>query len=181
MNQPPEHLPEQGWAGKRKNDDYRSNTAWLWLALILLLLVIGGMVGGIYVTHNSLWVLAVDYHLNQTSDVQSLYRTQTAQAQIWQSTATPLALTAQANDLRASQLDTTLAAVNNRDAVVQQKETQMAVNIAATATAAAIVNLQQRTQAALDFANTQAAINQQATQVELNYQATSAALSTPQP
>lgn len=93
-----------------------------------------------------------------------------------QSTANALGATAQFNAGQVFSIDSTRAALNNRQSMLEQAETQSVLDTQATQTAIAIANAQQATSAALDFQATQAAFDVAATQVELAYQGTQAAL-----
>jgi hypothetical protein len=97
-------------------------------------------------------------------------------AQGFLSTQSALEGTALANQGQQQSLQGTAAALNNRQNLLGQTATRQALNIIATATAAAISNAQQATQAVLNFQGTQAALVQTATQVQLDFQATQTAL-----
>lgn len=91
---------------------------------------------------------------------------------------TAIALDTTAESLRGQGFanDSTAAALDNRQAVLVQQETQSSRDISATGTAIAFDNARQATSAALDFRATQSAFEAQATRVELDYRGTQAAL-----
>ena len=98
---------------------------------------------------------------------------------------TRMALGATADSLGATALfsadmafnnESTRAALDNRQMMIEQAETQSVLDAQATQTAVAIANAQQATRAAVDFQSTQVAFEQAATQAELAYQGTQAAL-----
>jgi hypothetical protein len=81
---------------------------------------------------------------------------------------------AQANAAQSTQI-----ALDNASVLLNQTATQSSQNIVATLTANAVLNAEQMTQIALNYAATQAQLQQNATEVELNFQATRAALNNP--
>jgi len=91
-------------------------------------------------------------------------------------TADALGATAQFSADVAFSNESTRAALDNRQMMLEQAETQSVLDAQATQTAVAIANAQQATRAAVDFQSTQAAFQQAATQAELAYQGTQAAL-----
>ena len=161
----PPLLPEE--SNNRKTQPIpktRRRFSWmLWLMILLLAVTLGGvttiilyepelfgmgLTGDLTVTHAAL--------SNRVQDVE---------------------LSAQAISQLEFEVHSTQAALDNRQLLIDQRETQSALDIQATQTGVAIANAQQATRAALDFQGTQIAFNRQATQVELDYQGTQAALS----
>jgi hypothetical protein len=180
MNKPPDHLPEERWVGKPKEDYYyqerqnpRASLILLWLVVITLLAALGAVVAVAFMRPELvIAILPNNPAQTATSEWAAIQQTQ----QALQQRAAELQLTEQANGQVAIDLAATQAALDNRQDLLDQTETQSALNALATRTAVALSNEQQATRVALDYAATQAALNQIATQVELNYAATRAAL-----
>jgi hypothetical protein len=91
-------------------------------------------------------------------------------------TISALQITAQRQQQRELDFQSTQAALGNFALRLGQTETQQAINVQSTSTAVALGNAQQATQAALNFASTQAALQQTSTQIQRDFMATQTAL-----
>ncbi|MFW5692041.1 MAG: hypothetical protein ACOCX3_01685 [Chloroflexota bacterium] len=168
QQQRPNLLPEQnGPRDTRPSPRVRSKRRgyiWmLWLVVLLLSLTLA----------TGLTVVLYRPELIGLATGSSL----TGTAAGFQATGVALENTARALGVSAFEAENTLAALENRLTLIDQRETQSALDVRATNTVIAAENARQATQAALDFQGTQVAFNAQATRVELDYRGTQAALS----
>ncbi|PJF21905.1 MAG: hypothetical protein CUN56_08715 [Phototrophicales bacterium] len=162
----PPLLPEE--PGSHKTQPHippkRRRLTWmLWLIILLLSITIGGITT-VILYEPELFGMGLTGDLTVTHAALS--------TRIYD-----VELSAQALNQLEFNVFSTQAALDNRQMLQDQQETQSALDIQATQTGVAIANAQQATRAALDFQGTQIAFNRQATQVELDYQGTQAALS----
>lgn len=158
---------------RQTNQPKRNPKPWLWALVLLLFTTIGVFTGVILYQPGLLGLVRVgDQAGTDTAFAENAAQT----AQGFLSTQSALEGTALANQGQQQALQGTSAALGNRENLLGQTATQQALNIITTATAAAISNAQQATQAALNFQGTQAALIQTATQVQRDFQATQTAL-----
>ncbi|MBC8099754.1 MAG: hypothetical protein H7Y11_09955, partial [Armatimonadetes bacterium] len=94
-----------------------------------------------------------------------------------QATVSALQATSDQQQQRDQALQNTQAALSNFEARLAQTETQQAVNQVSTGAAAALVNEQQATQAAVNYQNTQSALQLVSTQAQRDFEATQTAIS----
>lgn len=185
MSRPPGLPPDTQPTPKKVDDPFkdtkptpstkrkRNPKPWLWALVLLLFTTVGVFTGVILYQPGLLGLVRVgDQAGTDTAFAEGAAQT----AQGFLSTQSALEGTALANQGQQQALQGTAAALNNRENLLGQTATQQALNIITTATAAAISNAQQATQAVLNFQGTQAALVQTATQVQLDFQATQTAL-----
>lgn len=162
----PPLLPEESSSRKTRPiiPPKRRRFTWmLWLMILLLSITLGGLTTVILYEPELLG-------MGLTGDLTVTHAALDGRVQ-------DVELSAQAISQLEFEVQSTQAALDNRQTLLDQRETQSALDIQATQTTVAIANAQQATRAALDFQGTQIAFNRQATQVELDYQGTQAALS----
>jgi hypothetical protein len=159
MSKPPDYLPEEQPGARKPKEDYyyepvRRRGGCGWLAVLALLAGIALGAAGVIVA-----AIVEPSIVNLLLDTPPLSGTERA-----------LALTGQANDLRATQAAAdaigTQNALATREANINQEATQGAQILIATRTAIAIDNAQRATQFAFSLNSTQAAIYLYATQVQ---------------
>ncbi len=168
MNHPDGELPEN-WQGKAKDDAALGSIRRLWLAVALLILLLGiGVAVGILRPD---LLGALFPNAGQTQTAEALHILQTQQA---------LQATAQANAQRGTQgaldLQGTQSALNATQAALNQAGTQSAIDAIAARTATVQAIRQQATLDALELQGTQAALNLAGTQAGLDVQSTLAEL-----
>ncbi len=151
----------------------RSITPLLWMLLLILFLVLGGLVGVITLQPERIGLARVG-DLALTDASYNARANQTAAA--LQATATVLVITAERGTQRELELLATQAALVNFAERIGQTETQQLVNIRTTQTAETVRGAQEATQVAVNFASTQAALDAIGTQVQLDFRATQNAL-----
>jgi hypothetical protein len=168
MNHPDGELPEN-WQGKPKDDAARSSILRLWVAVGLLVLLLG---------------IGVSVGIIRPDLIGALFpnvgQTQTAQAISVQQTQQSLHSTAQANEQLGTQaalnLQGTQAALDATQSAYNQASTQSALEAIAARTSTVQAINQNATANALELQGTQAALNLQGTQAGLDVQGTLAAL-----
>ncbi|MFN8372704.1 MAG: hypothetical protein U0694_07480, partial [Anaerolineae bacterium] len=168
MNYPDGELPAN-WQGKSKDDGTRGSIRRLWLAVALLVLLLGIGVSVGILRPDLLGALFPNVGQTQTAEALAVNQTQQA-----------LQATAQANSQLGTQaalnLQGTRAALDATQAAFNQAGTQAALDAIAARTATVQAIQQQATTNALDLQGTQAALNLAGTQAGLDVQSTLAAL-----
>ncbi|GAB4516139.1 MAG: hypothetical protein OHK0046_20900 [Anaerolineae bacterium] len=169
MNRPPSLLPDETQETRRAPGRRAGAGLAMWLVLLLLTFTLASLTIILLYRPDVIGLALAE-------DVESTRAALQQQGEANAATSAALAQTAEYFMGESFNQESTRAALDNREAVLQQEATQSALDIIATETNIALSNAQQATEAAIDFENTQVAFDRLATQAELAYQGTQAAL-----